>query len=175
MKKCNDCDERNDRNAQRLRFWSDGPGPSNCDWCCGWCEKGVVSLIRSWHDGDEMCDEWANHDGDEIYDEWGNGMKSKPYSELIFRLGRTGSFTILSGSLGELVSLVMCRGPSVGTTLPLPLPVTMTLSLIIRINPIRDLSEWRWTILIISRCPFNFNEWLTFQDSFSRYDSGPLP
>jgi len=83
-------------------------------------------------------------------------MKSKPYSELIFRLGRTGSFTILSGSLGELVSLVMCRGPSVGTTLPLPLPVTMTLSLIIRINPIRDLSEWRWTILIVSKCPFGF-------------------
>lgn len=83
-------------------------------------------------------------------------MESKPYSELIFRLGRTGSFTILSGSLGELVSLVMCRGPSVGTTLPLPLPVTMTLSLIVRINPIRDLSEGRWTILIISKCPFGF-------------------
>jgi len=90
-------------------------------------------------------------------------MESKPCSELIFRLGRTGSFTILSGSLGEVMSLMMCWGTSVGmTTLPLPLAlslsVTMTLSLIIRINPIRDLSEWRWTVLIISKCRFNPRE-----------------
>ena len=84
-------------------------------------------------------------------------MKSKPYSELIFRLARTGGFTILSGSLGEVMSLVMCWGTGVSmTTLPLPLSVTMTLSLIVRINPIRNLSEWRWTILIINGCPFGF-------------------